>query len=500
MLNRFLFILYMFLLIALPAFTQTYFNKTYDYNKQLEYSTSVLEITNEGYLFVARTWDSFSGDGQILIVKVDTLGEILWQKPYERVGFQYDIANIIKISESNYILLSTSWDNNGNIKQVGDFFLLNIDSSGDTIWTKTYGLSNRKERSNSIIQTSDNGFAMVGWCMDSSESNSQVFVVKTDSFGNKLWMKNYGGINHEAGGSIIETPDNGFLIIGITTTFGAGSYDYYLLKVNSFGDSLWQQTYGTSRYESPTGITLTQDGNYLIAGIHYIGPGTTDNGQGNIIKIDSFGGVIWNKNFGGHDNDGLWWARELDDGNIVAVGGTNNTPLGDQAGWIIKIKSNGSKIWERIHNYEIVEKNRVDIFYNFMVTQDNGFILCGLAGKGLAGKNQDAWLMKVDSMGYCDSAFCYPDDTVSIADNPPETATLAVHPNPFSSFTVFSVNFPYVNSVSITLYNILGEKVKHLESSSKEITIHRDNLPSGIYFYQINAQGERLAAGKVVVE
>jgi len=209
MLNRFLFILYMFLLIALPAFTQTYFNKTYDYNKQLEYSTSVLEITNEGYLFVARTWDSFSGDGQILIVKVDTLGEILWQKPYERVGFQYDIANIIKISESNYILLSTSWDNNGNIKQVGDFFLLNIDSSGDTIWTKTYGLSNRKERSNSIIQTSDNGFAMVGWCMDSSESNSQVFVVKTDSFGNKLWMKNYGGINHEAGGSIIETPDNG---------------------------------------------------------------------------------------------------------------------------------------------------------------------------------------------------------------------------------------------------------------------------------------------------
>lgn len=115
----------------------------------------------------------------------------------------------------------------------------------DSLWSRTYG-GDEDEVAADVIQTSDGGFLLTGYTFSFGSDPEDLWVVKTDSNGDSIWSKTYGGEEHEAGSAIISTSDGGYAIAGHTMSNSAGLWDLWLLKIDSLGDSIWSVRYGGS--------------------------------------------------------------------------------------------------------------------------------------------------------------------------------------------------------------------------------------------------------------
>ena len=122
------------------------------------------------------------------------------------------------------------------------------------------------------------------------------WLVKTDSYGNPEWEKTYGGNDCDAAEDVWQTSDGGFIIVGITNSFGAGNFDIWLIKTDGNGNELWNRTYGGRKMEYGTSVQQTSDGGYIIGGF------TGSYGMGGndawLVKVDNHGNLEWNKTFG----------------------------------------------------------------------------------------------------------------------------------------------------------------------------------------------------------
>src|SRR5437870_1045407 len=124
---------------------------------------------------------------------------------------------------------------------------------------KSYG-GPLTEYSSAVRQTLDGGYIMAGTTSSYSAGSFDIYVVKTDSLGNMEWTKSFGGAGSDQAGSIEEASDGGYLIIGNTTSFGAGGNDMYVIKTDPSGNMLWSKTYGTTTAEMGLGFLITPTG------------------------------------------------------------------------------------------------------------------------------------------------------------------------------------------------------------------------------------------------
>ncbi|MEW6618839.1 MAG: hypothetical protein AB1422_05770, partial [bacterium] len=118
-----------------------------------------------------------------------------------------------------------------------DVYLIKTDSSGNQLWAKTYGGSNG-DMGNSVQQTTDGGYIIAGWTNSYGAGSNDVYLIKTDSSGNQLWAKTYGGSNGDMGNSVQQTTDGGYIIAGFTESYGAGNYNVYLIRLASEGPNI----------------------------------------------------------------------------------------------------------------------------------------------------------------------------------------------------------------------------------------------------------------------
>ncbi|HKR03287.1 MAG TPA: T9SS type A sorting domain-containing protein, partial [Bacteroidia bacterium] len=135
----------------------------------------------------------------------------------------------------------------------------------------------------SIRQTANGEYIIVGYTSSFGAGSDDVYLIKVDANGNSLWTKTYGGANYDGGGSVQQTADAGFIIVGFTSNFGAGQNDVYLIKTDLNGDTLWTKTFGGTHYDNGFSIQRTSDGGYIITG---------ENDDGDsvyLIKTDSLG-------------------------------------------------------------------------------------------------------------------------------------------------------------------------------------------------------------------
>jgi hypothetical protein len=146
-----------------------------------------------------------------------------------------------------------------------DFYLIKTDSSGDTLWTRTYGGDDIDEGF-SVQQTADGGYVIAGVTESFGAGDMDVYLIKTDSSFDTLWTRTYSGEGDDHGYSVQQTDDGGYVIAGFTESFGAGEEDVYLIKTDSSGDTLWTRTYGGVGFDYGRSVQQTEDGGYVIAG------------------------------------------------------------------------------------------------------------------------------------------------------------------------------------------------------------------------------------------
>jgi len=316
-----------------PAPSTTYWAKTYG-GPNDDLAHWIQQTSDGGFIIAGETSSSGAGFADFWILKLNANGEVAWQKTYG--GSNDDIAYSIQQTSDGFIVVGMS-DSFSN--PLGDIWVLKLSTNGEVIWQKTY----RESGSNLaryVLSISD-GFVVAGETSSFGTGNADFWVLKLNSSGDVIWQKTYGGSNNDRIYSIQKTPsDNGFIIAGETSSFGTGNTDFWVLKLDSSGNVLWQKTYGGINDDIASSIQETLDGGFIVAGE------TSSFGTGNadfwLLKLNSSGDVIWQKTYGGSNNDRIHSIQTTSDGGFIVAGETSSSGAGNADFWVLKLDGNGN--------------------------------------------------------------------------------------------------------------------------------------------------------------
>jgi len=279
------------------------------------------------------------------------------------------------------------------IRRFNQFFLLTILLITSTSflfgqgWERTFG-GNVEDQALEVLQTIDGGYALVGFSESQGRFGSNVTLVKTNELGEKEWSQSYGLEGDDKGYDFVQEASGDYVIVGQTTSETDNSNDILLIKVDSKGKLLWQKAYGGSENDQGRSLAIAQDGGYYITGRReYDG-----NSDLYLLKVDINGEVVWERRFGGDKTEEGYSVIETSIGEVVVVGITRsfvNSSTNSPDIYFIKTKATGETIIEaKYGNLELDQAKSV------VETLDGGFALTGtVTNRG------DLLLMRLDREG-----------------------------------------------------------------------------------------------------
>ena len=431
---------------------------------------------------------TYSGDGTLIIsslilIKTDSLGNEIWRKDgIIDFGLLFSWPNKMKLTSDGGIIIIGSNSNGGTTH---DIFLMKTDGFGNQEWIQNYDslqsapLFGSHEKGYDVMQTNDGGYIFTGIAGSLGVGNGELIIIRTDSLGNELWTKKDTGLADAVGKSIIGVENGNFLIFGSTTSpaLSAGNETLmYLVKTDSAGNKLWGKTYNWSGgdYTDGASVKVHNNGNYLLFGTGlYIGSSI---GEMLLIKTDTGGDVISQMNYKTNDfSSGIDFDFTNDDGQIL-VGVTKQLSNNNLDVHVVKTDSSGIKQWEKA-----IGGSYGDWGASIKQTDDNGFIIAGSTGSYGSGMS-DIYLIKTDSLGIS------PPYT-SIRPLSPAQVNFTIYPNPTTGQFTLQMHLQEQTRLSIKLYHFTGQLVRSEEISNVSgdyiQLIDMSNYSKGIYYLQI---------------
>ena len=298
------------------------------------------------------------------------------------------------------------------------------------VWDSTIG-SAGSDIAKTVITTNDGGFVVAGYSIsgisgdktEASRGGSDYWIVKLNSTGQKVWDKTIGGSGNESANLVISTSDGGFVVGGNSTSgisgdktaASKGGDDYWVVKLNSAGQIVWDKTIGGSGFDVPYGIAAANDGGFVVAGYSSSGISgdKTEASKGSrdywIIKLNSAGQIVWDKTIGGSGTDFPHAIVAANDGGFVVAGSSPSGISGDKTEaskgindyWIVKLNSAGQIVWDKT-----IGGSGFDVPYGIAAANDGGFVVAGDSPSGISGDkteasrgSEDYWVVKLNSAG-----------------------------------------------------------------------------------------------------
>ena len=489
-----------------------------------DWGNSIQQTTDGEYIITGGT-NSFtlSWYHDLYLIKTDSNGDLMWSKSYGGDEGNETGLSVLQTNEGGFIIVGVTF----SFGQGGsDLYLIRTNSTGDTLWTKTFG-GDHNDGGKSIQQTSDGGFILTGYTGGGvAGTDYDIYLIKLDSEGSILWTKTYGGTGDDYGESVQQTIDGGFIIAGYGTSFGAGTWDFYLIKTDDIGNISWSKTYGGPNADYGHEVQQTSDGGYIITGT--TGGFSTNNWDVYLIKTDSVGDVSWSKTYGGTQPDyGNSVQQTLDDGFVI-VGETLENVL------IIRTTSTGDTLWTKTFG-----GTGNDLGSSIILTNDGGLAITGDIQSPPINFYGNVYLIKTDANGNSGCYENYHNSVVSevnpivtsptlqissggtsgnpatnIVDGGTETVLctsvgikniqysgieLKVCPNPFTSFTTLQTD-RILKNATLIIYNSFGQRIREIEQiTGKTFSIQRQDLLSGIYYLQIVEDEISLPLKKLII-
>ena len=356
-----------------------------------ESGSSVIQTSDGGYVVVGNTTNFGAGSNDVLLAKYDSSGTLSWNKTWGGAGTDYGFS-VIQTSDGGYFVRGrTASYGAGN----NDILLLKYDSAGNLSWNKTWG-GVSADNGAASIQTTDGGFVVLSTTTDFGAGGNDLVLVKFDSSGNFLWNQTWGGTGFDYAmdqKTTIKTNDGGFAIVIYTNGFGAGSYDGVFIKYDSAGNISWNKTWGGASADVITKIIQTTDGGYVLMGdtVSY-GAGTDDMV---LIKFDSAGKLLWNTTWGCPSAiSAPSIIIQTTDGGYAIAGYSSCWGAGGRDLFLSKYTSNGTLSWNKMWG----GPNTGEMPTSLIQTTDGGFVVSSNTPDYGAGGG-DVLLAKYDSNG-----------------------------------------------------------------------------------------------------
>lgn len=291
-------------------------------------------------------------------------------------------------SDGGYIVagFSTSYGNGG-----WDVWIVKTDENGSGSWHRSFGTKS-KESAWQIMEAND-GYTIIGEHAPEGLKGNILFI-QTDSKGFKKNESSYGGTENDGARQIIQTNDGGYAIIGYTYSFTNGGRDIWLIRTDIDGNQVWAQNYGWIYNETGYSLIETIDNGFILVGSKWNPEIKKHNIW--IVKVDIDGKKEWDKII--HKNNS-GFAHKIIQGNdgLYTIAGVTKKLGNDWYDlWLAKIDFSGNIEWERIHSSSHIALNQF-YYVDIKPTKDNGYITVGPTDQ--FGANMDALLMKFDSNG-----------------------------------------------------------------------------------------------------
>lgn len=364
---------------------------------------SVRQTSDGGYIIAGET-NSFGENGDAWVMKLDKDGNVIWQKTYG--GIHADV--VISVQESfngnasdGYIMAGETFSYGDGSQS--DAWVFKLDNDGNIVWQKTYSDSDGFGTVNSIQQTSDGGYIVAGETdSNAGAGGGDSWIFKLDADGNMEWQKTYGGSNSDVAYSVQQTFDGGYIVAGLTASSDKDevSGDAFVLKLSDAGDVEWQKSYDGGNYDAAKSIMQTSDEGYIVAGVTY---SFGEEGDAWVFKLDANGTIEWQMSYGG---DGFDAASSIQqtfsaDGSAVGyivAGETNSFGAGDGDSWVINLDLNGGIVWQNTYG-----STGHDYAHSVQQTFDenqspDGYIFVG-ASLFSEKLSYDAWVLRLDENG-----------------------------------------------------------------------------------------------------
>jgi hypothetical protein len=354
-----------------------------------------------GYWLAGSTYSS-DGDIQLLqgksdlwVIRLNAGGQMMWQKTYGGSGDE--VAHAVKATgDGGAIVVGPTTSYNGDVAGnhgIQDFWIVKLDSLGNAEWKKCVG-GTAADIPYEVSLTHDGGYVIAGITYSGNgdvtgyHGGGDYWIIKTDSLGNLLWQKTYGGSAIDFVHALVASADGGYLVSGYARSadgdvlLNNGQEDMWILKLNSAGELLWQKSYGGTGGDGATSAVQTVDGGYALVGTtHSFNVDVTGNNGSHdfwVIKIDSAGTILWKNCLGGEEDDdatGLYYTA--DHGMIVtgasqSVEGEVSGHIGMKDYWVAKLDANGLIEWQQSFG-----GSKDDLANAIVQLQDGSFAVAG---------------------------------------------------------------------------------------------------------------------------
>ena len=496
---------------------------------------SIIYTSDGGYAIAGITFNNGAINFDFYIVKLNADGAIQWSRTVGGL-WREEAFQIIQTRDQGYAIVGYTHPLGQGTDE--DMYLVKLDSEGTFQWHKSIGGFDVGERNRdfaySLTETNDGGFALAGYTW-APLYYLRLIMVKLNENGEYEWSKVFGstGGNIYIGRSIIQTSDNGYAIAGYTRI--SNVENFYILKLDESGNFEWNTSVGGQLEERAYSIVQTSDGGYVIAGetLSYSFGGLNQNMY--IVKLNHAGVLQWTRVVGGFRKERAYEVKQSLDGGFIVVGHTtSHISLSANRVYVVKLNPDGELMWSKTVGGDWSESAN-----SVAVTNDGGFATVGFTlSFGTTPSISNMYVIKFDSVGNtCENSAEFMSQTstggntstlspgshqlqINILEPTPmlssggnvnslcklvgtgnhhnEAPTFYKlsqnYPNPFNPVTLIKYDIPMSGDVKLSVFDIRGIEVSTLVNSRQEagsysIEFNGSNLPSGVYFYELRVDG-----------
>ncbi len=451
------------------------------------------------------TPDSILGIHTIILQEIDNEGVLISEKKFKihQHGVYVGWANCCDtVAVGGFV----SGGSIASLDGPSKVELVRYSPPGDTLWTRTFGDASHFWIGSQVKQTPDEGFLVCGYT--DATGNTDGFVLKTDSAGNELWRHTYGLSSVSDDYSCITLVPDGYVLSG-RSHLSTENLDFWVSKIDTLGALQWDIRFGSPYGEPSPSILYLQDGRLVLGGGWGTDPFYFETPY--VVFIDPTNGdTLYSRKYGATDYiTTIFASKQFPDSDIIHAG--VSYVGGPEQGLLLRTTSDGDSLWMRNYFYyddEVVQGQ--GRFFDVLPTADNGCIATGFANGPVnaappAGHSQDAWVVKVDSMGCivpgCDGISGTTEQVTNL------TSALHLYPNPVHGLLHVDITLPpklvTTGPLTITVTSLSGQVVLQQSlptSAPGEVELDVGHLATGTYALHLSDAHTWLAGEKFVVE